>query len=128
MPSLPPTIFVVDDDPAVLKGLSRLLRAARLDVVTFNSPQEFLERTDPRTPDCLVLDVAMPGMSGLELQAALITKGSTVPIIFLTGNGDTAMSLLAMKRGAVAFLTKPVNDDDLLKAVRLALEKDQTRN
>ena len=120
-----PTIFIVDDDPGVLKGLSRLLRAARFDVLAFSSPQEFLARHDPCAPGCLVLDVAMPGLNGLELQAALAAKGSAVPIIFLTGHGDIPMSVQAMKRGAADFLTKPVNDEELLKAVRLALEKDR---
>ena len=120
-----PTIFVVDDDPAVLKSLSRLLRSARLDVVTFSSPREFLGRHEPSAPGCLVLDVAMPGLNGLELQEALAVKGSEVPIIFLTGHGDIPMSVQAMKRGAVDFLTKPVNDEDLLKAVHVAVEKDR---
>ena len=120
-----PTVFVVDDDPAVLKGLSRLLRAARLDVATFSSPQEFLERHDPNAPGCLVLDLSMPGLNGLELQEALATKGFAVPIIFLTGHGDIPTSVQAMKRGALDFLTKPVNDDDLLKAVHAAIEKDR---
>jgi FixJ family two-component response regulator len=119
------TVFIVDDDSAVLKGLSRLLRAARLDVATFNSPQEFLERHDPNAPGCLVLDVAMPGLNGLELQEALTKKGAAVPIIFLTGHGDIPTSVQAMKRGALDFLTKPVNDDDLLRAVHAAIEKDR---
>ena len=122
---LPATVFVVDDDPAVLKSLSRLLRSARLDVVTFSSPREFLERHDPCALGCLVLDVAMPGLNGLELQEALTAKGSELPIIFLTGHGDIPMSVQAMKRGAVDFLTKPVNDDDLLKAIHVAIEKDR---
>ena len=120
-----PTVFIVDDDPAVLKSLSRLLRSARLDVATFSSPREFLERHDPSAPGCLVLDVAMPGLNGLELQEALTAKGSELPIIFLTGHGDIPMSVQAMKRGAVDFLTKPVNDEDLLKAVHVAIEKDR---
>ena len=120
-----PTVFIVDDDPAVLKSLSRLLRAAQLSVVTFGSAQEFLEQHDTRAPGCLVLDMAMPGLNGLELQDALATKGSTVPIIFLTGHGDVPMSVQAMKRGAFDFLTKPVNDDDLIKAVHAALEKNR---
>jgi FixJ family two-component response regulator len=120
-----PTVFIVDDDPAVLKGLSRLLRSARLNVATCGSPQEFLEQHDPRAPGCLVLDVAMPGLNGLELQAALTEKGSAVPIIFLTGHGDIPMSVQAMKRGAVDFLTKPVDDGDLLRAIRAAIEKDR---
>ena len=123
----PATVFVVDDDPAVLKSLARLLRSARLEVATFNSPREFLERYDPRASGCLVLDVAMPGLNGLELQEALAAKGSTLPIIFLTGHGDIPMSVQAMKRGAVDFLTKPVNDDDLLKAVGVAIEKDRSQ-
>ncbi len=121
----PATVFVVDDDPAVLKGLARLLRAARLDVVTFHSPREFLERHDPRAPGCLVLDVAMPGLNGMELQEALAVQGSPIPIVFMTGHGDIPMSVQAMKRGALDFLTKPVNDEDLLKAVHAAIEKDR---
>jgi FixJ family two-component response regulator len=121
----PATICIVDDDPAVLKGLSRLLRSARLAVATFSSPREFLDRHDPHTPGCLVLDVAMPGLNGLELQQALAAKGSALQIIFLTGHGDIPMSVEAMKRGAVDFLTKPVNDDDLLTAVGVAIEKDR---
>ena len=120
-----PTVFVVDDDPAVLKSLSRLLRSVRLEVATLSSPREFLERHDPRAPGCLVLDVAMPGLNGLELQEALAAKGSELPIIFLTGHGDIPMSVQAMKRGALDFLTKPVNDEDLLKAVHVAIEKDR---
>jgi FixJ family two-component response regulator len=125
MPSLPPTVFIVDDDPAVLKSLARLLRSARLDVATFSSPREFLERHDPSASGCLVLDVAMPGLNGLELQEALTTKGSELPIIFLTGHGDIPMSVQAMKRGALDFLTKPVNDEDLLQAVHVAIDKDR---
>jgi FixJ family two-component response regulator len=119
------TVFVVDDDPAVLKSLARLLRSARLDVATFSSPREFLERHDPSAPGCCVLDVAMPGLNGLELQEALTAKGSELPIIFLTGHGDIPMSVQAMKRGALDFLTKPVHDEDLLKAVHVAIEKDR---
>jgi FixJ family two-component response regulator len=121
----PATVFVVDDDPAVLKSLSRLLRSARMEVATFNSPREFLERHNPRAPGCLVLDVAMPGLNGLELQKALAAEDSTLPIVFLTGHGDIPMSVQAMKRGAIDFLTKPVNDEDLLEAIRVALETDR---
>jgi FixJ family two-component response regulator len=121
----PPTVFVVDDDTAVLKSLSRLLRSAGLAVATFSSPRDFLDRHDPNTPGCLVLDVAMPGLNGLELQQALKARGPDPAIIFLTGHGDIPMSVNAMKRGAVDFLTKPVNDDDLLKAIRVAIEKDR---
>lgn len=121
----PATVFVVDDDPSVLKSLGRLLRSARLEVATFGSPREFLERHDPRTPGCLVLDVAMPGLNGLELQEALMKRGSTIPIVFLTGHGDIPMSVQAMKRGALDFLTKPVHDEELLQAIRSALDRDQ---
>ena len=125
MSQVEPTVFIVDDDPAVLKSLSRLLRAIQFTVVTFGSPQEFLEQHDPRIPGCLVLDVAMPGLNGLELQEALRVRGSAIPIIFLTGHGDIPMSVQAMKGGALDFLTKPVHDKDLLKAVEAALEKDR---
>jgi len=126
MSHIKPTVFIVDDDPAVLKGLSRLLKSAGLGVKTFPSSQDFLNYFIPNTPGCLVLDVAMPGLNGLELQKTLATKGSAIPIIFLTGHGDIPMSVRAMKGGALDFLTKPVNDDDLLKAVHLALEKDRS--
>lgn len=125
MSLLAPTVFIVDDDPAVLKGLSRLLRSAGLAVETFPSSQDFLNHYLPNTPGCLVLDVAMPGLNGLELQKTLTARGSAVPIIFLTGHGDIPMSVQAMKRGAADFLTKPVDDDALLKAVRTAIEKDR---
>lgn len=121
MSATTPTIFIVDDDPAVLKSLGRLLRSARLDFVTFNSPIEFLQRHDPAAPGCLVLDVSMPGLNGLELQAVLAEKRCTLPIIFLTGHGDIPTSVQAMKRGALDFLTKSVNDEDLLNAVYAAL-------
>jgi len=120
-----PTVFVVDDDPAVLKGLSRLLRSVRLEAATFTSPLEFLERFDPKAPSCLVLDLSMPGLNGFELQEALMKKGSAVPIIFLTGHDDVPTSVEAMQRGALDFLTKPVNDEDLLKAVLAAIEQDR---
>jgi len=125
MSATTPTIFIVDDDPAVLKSLGRLLRSARLDFAAFSSPAEFLQQHDPAAPGCLVLDVAMPGLNGLELQAALAEKGCAIPIIFLTGHGDIPMSVQAMKRGALDFLTKPVNDEDLLQAVHDALELDR---
>lgn len=117
-----PAVFVVDDDLSVLKGLTRLLRSANLNPVAFSSPQEFLERYDPLATGCLVLDVSMPDLDGLQLQQALIAKGCEIPIIFLTGHGDIPMSVRAMKGGAADFLTKPVNDEDLLKAIHIALE------
>src|ERR1035438_2200153 len=99
-----PTVFFVDDDVAVLKGLARLLRSAGFNVITFDSPWEFLERHDSHTPGCLVLDISMPGLNGLELQSALAAKDSAIPIIFLTGQGDIPTSVQAMKRGALDFL------------------------
>jgi FixJ family two-component response regulator len=126
-PSQPPTVFVVDDEPAVLKSLSRLLCSSGLRVATFDSPLEFLDRYDPNLPGCLVLDLDMPQLNGLELQQALVTRGHEPYIVFLTGRGDIPKSVQAMKGGAVDFLTKPVNDDDLLEAVRIATEKDFRR-
>src|SRR6266508_5899837 len=119
------TIFVVDDYAPVRRAVSRLLHAAGFAVVAFASPQEFLAEYDPRTPGCLVLDLDMPAVNGLELQRILATKGSALPIIFLSGHGDVPKSVQAMKRGAIDFLTKPVNDEDLLAAVRAAIEKDR---
>jgi len=125
MPSpLDPTVFVVDDDAAVRKAVSRLLRSAGVAVAVFASPREFLAQYDPATPGCLVLDVAMPGFSGLQLQTALSEKGTSLPIIFLTGHGDVSKSVQAMKQGAFDFLSKPAKDKDLLTAVRAAFERD----
>jgi FixJ family two-component response regulator len=120
-----PTVFLVDDDPAVLKGLSRLLRAARLEAATFTSPLDFLARFDPKAPGCLVLDLSMPDLNGLELQEALMKKGSSVPIIFLTGHCDVPDGLQAIEHGPLDFLTKPVNDEDLLKAIHAAIDQDR---
>jgi FixJ family two-component response regulator len=97
---------MVDDDPAVLISLARLLRSAGLNVVTFGSPQEFLDHHDPHAPGCLVLDVAMPGLNGLELQEALTKSGSIIPIIFVTGHGTVPASVQAMKSGALVFSFK----------------------
>ncbi len=120
-----PTVFVVDDYAPVRSAVSRLLRAAGFAVVAFGSPQEFLTQYDPHTPGCLVLDLDMPAVNGLELQRILATKDSALPIIFLTGHGDVPKSVQAMKHGASDFLTKPVNDRELLAAVRTAIEKDR---
>ena len=125
MPPPPdPTVFVVDDDAAVRKAVSRLLRSVGLAVAVFASPREFLAQYDSATPGCLVLDVAMPGLSGLQLQTALGEKGTSLPIIFLTGHGDVSQSVQAMKHGAFDFLTKPVNAKKLLPAIHAAIEKD----
>lgn len=118
------TICIVDDDPAVRRGLARLFHSAGLATAVFASARELLElETIP--PGCLVLDVAMPGLNGLELQQALAARGNPLPVIFLTGQGDLPMGVQAMKRGAVDFLTKPVNDTELLQAVQTALERDR---
>ncbi|PWU19350.1 MAG: DNA-binding response regulator [Verrucomicrobia bacterium] len=110
-------VFLVDDDPGVIKGLTRLLRAAGYDAVSFNSAQEFISRYNPDTPGCLILDISMPGITGLELQDWLMQTDSPLPVIFLTGHGDIPASVQAMKRGAVDFLTKPVDETDLFEAI-----------
>jgi len=120
-----PTVFVVDDDVPVRRSISRLLHAAGFLVAAFTSAEEFLAQYDPGVWGCLVLDVAMPALDGLELQQVLAKAGSLLPIIFLTGEGDIPKSVQAMKHGASDFLTKPVNDEDLLTAVRTAIEKDR---
>jgi len=115
-------VFVVDDDPGVLRALTRLLVAAGFEARPFPSPAAFLEQHDPATPGCLVLDVALPGLDGLQLQQTLTASGAGRPIVFITGRGDIPSSVRAMKAGAVDFLTKPVNDRELLAAVRNAIE------
>jgi RNA polymerase sigma factor (sigma-70 family) len=118
-----PTVFVVDDDPSVEKSLARLFTSVGLDVKTFSSAQDLLQNPIPQQPGCLVTDVRMPGLSGLELQRALANAGVDLPIIFITGHGDISMSVRAMKAGAVDFLTKPVSEQELLDAVQRAIER-----
>jgi len=118
------TVFLADDDPGVLKALSRLLRAKGYDVRSYMSPLEFLARHDAAVPGCAVLDVAMPGLDGLALQQVLTAGGLHRPVIFITGKGDIPTSVRAMKAGAIDFLTKPVNDKDLLAAIARAEEQD----
>jgi FixJ family two-component response regulator len=120
-----PTVFVVDDYAPGRRSISRLLSTAGFAVAAFASAKDFLAQFDPDAAGCLVLDLAMPAVSGLKLQNILAEKGSLLPIIFLTAHGDIAKSVQAMKRGASDFLTKPVNDEDLLAAVRVAIEKDR---
>jgi len=120
-----PTVFVVDDYAPVRSSISRLLCAAGFSVAAFASAEEFLAQYDPLIAGCLILDLAMPALDGLELQHLLEKAGSALPIIFLTGEGDIPKSVQAMKQGASDFLTKPVNDDELLAAVRVAIEKDR---
>jgi len=125
MSALQPTVFVVDDYAPVRNAISRLLRAAGFVVAAFASADAFLSQYDPEASGCLVLDLAMPAVSGLELQGTLVQTGSLLPIIFLTAHGSIPHSVHAMKQGASDFLTKPVNDEDLLAAVRTAIEKNR---
>jgi FixJ family two-component response regulator len=119
------TVFVIDDDKAVRESLDSLIRSVGLSVQTFGSVQDFLEHPLPEIPICLVLDVRMPGQSGLELQRKLVATERPVPIIFITAHGDIPMSVSAMKAGAVEFLTKPFRNQDLLDAIHLAIARDQ---
>ena len=122
-----PTVYVVDDDLEVLKALERLLRSSGWNVATFSSSPAFLAQYDRAIPSCLVLDLALPGVSGLELQQALEREGSSLPIVFLTGRGDIPASVSAMKHGAADFLTKPVDDAELIAAIESALVKGDVR-
>jgi FixJ family two-component response regulator len=122
-----PTVFVVDDDASVRDALSSLLRSVDLEVETFGSAVEFLRAKLPDAPSCLVLDVRLPGVSGLDFQGELVKSGIHIPIIFVTGHGDIPMTVKAMKAGAVEFLTKPFRDQDMLDAIQVALERDRTR-
>jgi FixJ family two-component response regulator len=117
-------IYLVDDDAGVLKALSRMLGMRGYEVLGFSSPGEFLARHDPSVPGCAVFDVSMPGLDGIELQAALRAGGVERPVIFITGVGDIPMSVQAMKAGAVDFLTKPVKSRDLLAAITVAAARD----
>jgi FixJ family two-component response regulator len=127
MTERPPTVFILDDDASIRDPLKTLLRSVGLSVEFFGSPLEFLHGMRLETPSCLVLDVRLPGKSGLDLQRELAEKNISIPIIFLTAHGDIPMTVRAMKAGAVAFLTKPFRDQDLLDAVQEALERDRSR-
>ncbi len=122
-----PIVFVVDDDPSVRSSLKFLLSTVGLQVESFDSADAFLHKKPPDAPSCLVLDVRLPGLSGLDFQRELAVRNTRIPIIFLTGHGDIPMSVRAMKAGAVEFLTKPFRDQDLLDAVRIALDRDRAR-
>jgi FixJ family two-component response regulator len=126
-PQAQTVVFIIDDDEAVRNGLGRLLRSVGLRSETFASTLEFTRSKLPDAASCLLLDVRMPGMSGLDFQADLAKAGIRIPIIFMTGHGDIPMSVRAMKAGAVEFLTKPLREQDLLDAVRVALERDEAR-
>ena len=119
------TIAIVDDDPSVRKGLSSLIRSVGLQVETFASAQEFLARPGAEAPSCLVLDLQLPGLSGLDLQKRMAEVGLEIPIVFLTGHGNIPASVQAMKAGAVEFLTKPFDEQDLLQAIQEAIERDR---
>jgi FixJ family two-component response regulator len=125
--SVSPIVFVVDDDVSVRESLRDLLESVSLRVEVFESADTFLASRLPDVPSCLVLDVRLPGRSGLEFQAELTKAGIPLPTIFITGHGDIPMSVRAMKSGAVEFLTKPFRDQDLLEAVRAAIERDRAR-
>jgi FixJ family two-component response regulator len=120
-------VFVVDDDDSLREAIARLLRVVGLKVECFASAQEFLGRRLPEVPSCLVLDVRLPGASGLNIQAELAEAGVQIPIIFVTAHGDIPMTVRAMKAGALEFLTKPFRDQDMLDAVQLALGRDRAR-
>ena len=120
-----PTVFVVDDDASMRDALKNLFRSVGLNVETFGVAQEFLSRERSKGPGCLVLDVRLPGLSGLDVQRQLADANIQIPIIFITGHGDIPMSVRAIKAGAVEFLTKPFRDQDLLDAVQQAIDRDR---
>lgn len=118
-------VYVIDDDRSVREAIESLIRSVGMTVKTFASAQEFKAITRPNVPSCLVLDVRMPGLSGLDLQRELVDGDMRIPVIFITGHGDIPMSVRAMKAGAVEFLTKPFRDQDLLDAISEAIEGDR---
>ena len=119
-----PTVFIVDDDVTLLKSLRWLLESADLRVETYESAQRYLDTYDPSRPGCLILDVRMPGMDGLELQKALNFRHARIPTIFMTGHGDIAMAVKCLNEGAFDFLEKPYSDEDLIRRIHAALHKD----
>ena len=124
MTNMPAVVFVIDDDPSMRVALEDLVGSIGLQVRAFTSPQEFLDSKRPEVPGCLVLDVRLPGMSGLAFQKQLARAGSDLPIIFITGHGDIPMGVRAIKDGAVEFLTKPFHHQELLDAIHAAIERD----
>ena len=121
-----PVVFIVDDDDAVRGSLRLLLKSVGLAATALPTAQEFLDKYDPQQPGCLILDVRMPGMSGMELQQQLNVRGATIPVIFITGHGDIPMAVEAMQQGAFDFLQKPFRDQDLIDRIQRALAKDVT--
>jgi FixJ family two-component response regulator len=122
-----PLVLIVDDDEAIREALTDLLRSVGIEARSFGSTRELLDAAPTDRPGCLILDVRLPGLSGLDLQAQLARSGNTRPIIFMTGHGDIPMSVRAMKAGAMDFLTKPFRDQDMLDAVAAAIDKDRTQ-
>jgi FixJ family two-component response regulator len=122
-----PVVFVIDDDRSVREALESLLRSVGLKVQVFATTQDFLQSARPDAPGCLVLDVRLPGLSGLDFQRELAKTDSSLPIIFITGHGDIPMTVRAIKAGAIEFLTKPFRDQELLDAVQLGIERDRAR-
>jgi FixJ family two-component response regulator len=127
MSEVPAVVFVIDDDPSMRGALEDLVGSVGLQVRPFASPQDFLQSKLPEVPGCLVLDVRLPGMSGLAFQKELAKLGIALPVIFITGHGDIPMSVRAMKAGAVEFLTKPFHDQELLDAIHIAIKRDRER-
>src|SRR5580765_8693586 len=121
------TVFVIDDDPSMREALEDLITSVGLEARLFASPREFLESKRPDAPGCLVLDVRLPGMSGLTFQQELAKAGVALPVIFISGHGDVPMTVRAMKAGAAEFLTKPFDDQVLLDAIHAAIERDRAR-
>ncbi len=124
-PTPPPTVFVVDDDDLVRASIQGMLKSVGMHAETFGTAQEFLRSNRPDAPSCLVLDITLPGINGLDFQHQLVDAGILIPVIFITGHGDIPMTVKAMKSGAVEFLTKPFRDQDLLDAIHQALDRDQ---
>jgi FixJ family two-component response regulator len=127
VPEEEPVAFVIDDDAMVRESVADLLSSVGVAARTFGSPREFLDSRRPNSPGCIVLDVRLPGPSGLEFQSSLARSGIDLPVIFITGHGDIPMSVRAMKSGAVEFLTKPLREQELLDAVHLGIERDRAR-
>jgi FixJ family two-component response regulator len=124
-PSGAPTVFVIDDDPQVRAAIQGMLKSVGLRSEIFGTAKEFLDSKRPEGPSCLVLDVRLPGINGLDFQRELVDAGVRIPVIFITGHGDIPMTVKAMKSGAVEFLTKPFRDQDLLDAIHQALDRDR---
>ena len=124
-PTPAPTVFVVDDDDLVRASIQGMLKSVGVHAETFGTAQEFLRSNRPDAPSCLVLDITLPGINGLDFQHQLVDAGILIPVIFITGHGDIPMTVKAMKSGAVEFLTKPFRDQDLLDAIHQALDRDQ---